>query len=129
MHSLENAKENAVQLKIRTGREPQSRINSYKEAEDFRGVVNRPYSTEWACIAQPLGDKRDIDCSPPTKIEILKANKGLKNNRAPGIGNITAEVLHCIEWNTMAHTNFIDLVKALSSMYRLRHLKEYPSSL
>ena len=35
----------------------------------------------------------DIDCSPPTKNEILKAIKRLKNNKAPGIDNITAEVL------------------------------------
>ena len=40
----------------------------------------------------PLGDKLDIDYSPPTKFEILKAIKSLKN-KAPGLNNITAEVL------------------------------------
>jgi len=45
-----------MQLKIRTGRESQSRINSYKEAEYFREVVNRPNPAERGGIAQPLGD-------------------------------------------------------------------------
>ena len=62
-------------------------------AEHFREVLNRPDPAERACISQPLGDKLDIDCSPPTKNEILKAIKSLKNNKAPGIDNITAEVL------------------------------------
>jgi len=57
------------------GRESQSRINSYKDGQ----VLNRPDPAERACIAQPLGDKLNIDCSPPTKNEILKAIKGLKN--------------------------------------------------
>ena len=62
-------------------------------AEHFREVLNRPDPAERACIAQPLGEKLNIDCSPPTKNEILKATKSLKNNKAPGIDNITAEVL------------------------------------
>ena len=62
-------------------------------AEHFREVLNRPDPAERACISQPLGDKLDIDCSPPTKNGILKAIKSLKNNKAPGIDNITAEVL------------------------------------
>lgn len=35
-------------------------------AEHFREVLNRPDPAERACISQPLGDKLDIDCSPPT---------------------------------------------------------------
>ena len=62
-------------------------------AEHFREVLNRPDPRKQACISQPLGHKLDIDCSPPTKNEILKAIKSLKNNKAPGIDNITAEVL------------------------------------
>ena len=62
-------------------------------AEHFRKVLNRPDPAERARISQPLGDKLDIDCSPPTKNEIVKAINSLKNNKAPGIDNITAEVL------------------------------------
>ena len=62
-------------------------------AEHFREVLNRPDPTVRACIAQPLGDKLDIECSPRTKNEILKSIKNPKNNKAPGIDNITAEVL------------------------------------
>lgn len=62
-------------------------------AEHFREILNKPDPAEQACIAQLLGNKLDIDCSAPTKNEILKAIKSLKNNRAPGIDNITAEVL------------------------------------
>ena len=36
--------------------------------EHFREVLNRPDPAEQACISQPLGDKLDIDCSPPTKM-------------------------------------------------------------
>ena len=61
--------------------------------EHFRVVLNRPDPAERACISQHLGEKLDIDCSPPTKNEILKAIKSLKNNKAPGIDNITAGVL------------------------------------
>ena len=62
-------------------------------AEYFREVLNRPDPAERACIAQPLGDKLDIDCSTPTKNEIMISIKSLKNKKAPGIANIAAEVL------------------------------------
>ena len=62
-------------------------------AEYFREVLNRPDPAERAWIAQPLGDKLDIDCSPSTINQILRAIKSLKNNKSPGIGNITAEIL------------------------------------
>jgi len=61
-------------------------------AEHFRAVVNRPDPAVRASITQPLGDNLDIDCSPPTKNEILKAFKNLKSNKALGMDNTTAEV-------------------------------------
>ena len=41
-------------------------------AEHFREVLKRPDPAVRACIAQPSGDKLDIDCSSPTKNESLK---------------------------------------------------------
>ena len=79
---LEHSRENVTQWKIRTGRS-QSRINSYKWAEHFREVLNKPDPAVVAITAQPLGDKLDIVSSVPTKKEILNAIKSLKNNKAP----------------------------------------------
>ena len=62
-------------------------------AEYFREVLNRPDPAKRACMAQPLADKLDIDCCVPTKTEILKAIKSLKNNKEPGKHNIITQVL------------------------------------
>lgn len=70
-----------------------------RKAEHCREVLDGPDPAERACIAQPLGDKLDIDCSPPPKIEILKVIQSLNNNKALGIKNITAEVHNSdIDW-------------------------------
>ena len=45
-------------------------------AEHFREVLNRPDPAKRACIAQPLGDKLDIDCSPVTKLTSRRLGKG-----------------------------------------------------
>ena len=44
-------------------------------------------------ILPPANQELDISCESPTKIEVEKAIKSLRNNKAAGPDNIPAEVL------------------------------------
>ena len=60
--------------------------------EHFSALLNRPAPANPAIIT-PAETNLDINCSAPTIEEIKSAIKGLKNNKAAGPDNITAEIL------------------------------------
>ena len=60
--------------------------------EHFQQLLNRPPPME-PPILPPANRELDIACEPPTRTEVEKAIKSLKNNKAAGPDNIPAEVL------------------------------------
>ena len=60
--------------------------------EHFQQLPNRPPPME-PPILPPANQELDIACEPPTRTEVEKAIKSLKNNKAAGPDNIPAEVL------------------------------------
>jgi len=60
--------------------------------EHFSSVLNQPPPANKPIIP-PAEEPLNIDCSRPSKAEIKKAVKQLKNNKAPGPDNIPAEAL------------------------------------
>ena len=56
-------------------------------------VLNRPDPSEPAEIDNNQIEELDIDVTPPTKEEIRLALRNIKNRKAPGIDNISAELL------------------------------------
>ena len=60
--------------------------------EHFQQLLNRPPPME-PPILPPANQELDISCEPPTRAEVEKAIKSLKNNKSAGPDNIPAEVL------------------------------------
>ena len=60
--------------------------------EHFQQLLNRPPPME-PPILPPASQELDIACETPTRTEVEKAIKSLKNNKAAGPDNIPAEVL------------------------------------
>jgi len=60
--------------------------------EHFQQLLNRPPPIE-PPILLPANQELDISCEPPTRAEVEKAIKSLKNNKSTGPDNIPAEVL------------------------------------
>ena len=61
--------------------------------EHFGEVLNRPDQIEPAEILTEGAVEIEIETGPPTKDEIRRALKEMKNGKAPGVDNITAEIL------------------------------------
>ena len=78
------------------GRESQSRINSYKDGQNVntlrRSLTDQIQQSELVYFS-PWETNWKSTVLQQHKKEILKAVKSLKNNKASGIDNITAEVL------------------------------------
>ena len=60
--------------------------------EHFQQLLNRPPTME-APILPPANQELDISCESPNRIEVEKAIKSLKNNKAAGPDYIPVEVL------------------------------------
>lgn len=65
-------------------------------AEYYSSLLNRPPAPPSADLEQ-AAERAEVDeticCSPPTEAEVQRAMKSLKNGKAPGICNISAELL------------------------------------
>ena len=61
-----------------------------RRTEHFKEVLNRPDPAEQVTTDEFVTEELTIDCSPPTKGEITKSIRFLKNNKAPGLNNITS---------------------------------------
>ena len=57
--------------------------------EHFQQLLNRPPPME-PQILPPANQELDISCEPPTRAEVEKAIKSLKNNKSAGPDNIPA---------------------------------------
>ena len=62
-------------------------------AEHFKTILNRAETNNDIPDIQPFGDALEIDTEAVCKDEIQKAIRQLKNGKAPGIDNISAELL------------------------------------
>ena len=60
--------------------------------EHFNEVLNRPQA-EIAANIEPARERLNINCDPPSRTEVAKAIKCLKNNKSAGPDNLTAELL------------------------------------
>ena len=70
--------------------------------EHFSEVLNRPEPSEPADVENTDIVELDIDDSPPTYEEVRTVLRELKNGKAPGVDNITAELLRAdIETTTV----------------------------
>ena len=73
-------------------RESQSRINSFKDGQNVNTLTDQIQQSGLVYFS-PWGTNWKSTVLQQHKKEIVKAVKSLKNNKAPGIDNITAEVL------------------------------------
>jgi hypothetical protein len=79
--------------------------------EHFCEVLNRPDPSEPAEIDNNQIEELDIDVTPPIKEEIRWALRNMKNRKAPGIDNISAELLKAdLETSTDQISKILDLV-------------------
>ena len=59
----------------------------------FEKVLNRPEPENPASPDPAEDEAENINTDPPSTAEVRSAIKALKNNKAPGLDNITAEML------------------------------------
>ena len=79
--------------------------------EHFCEGLNRPNPSEPAEIDNNQIEELDIDVTPPTKEEIRWALRNMKNRKADGIDNISADILKAdLETSTDQISKILDLV-------------------
>jgi hypothetical protein len=79
--------------------------------EHFCEGLNRPNPSEPAEIDNNQIEELDIDVTPPTKEEIRWALRNMKNRKADGIDNISADSLKAdLETSTDQISKILDLV-------------------
>ena len=87
-HPSTNAPIKDKQGKLLTNEKEQNQ----RWTEHFNEILNREPPTEEEVITDEQPEL-DINIEPPTKEEIVIAIKSLKNNKAPGLDNLNAELL------------------------------------
>ena len=93
----------------------------------YVGLLNRPtapVSEELLSIAQTATEDPTIDCSEPTTQEVINNLNTTKKGKAPGICNITPEMMKAGGAHRLQHLTNQDLPERLTYRYHTLRLEK-----